>query len=161
MKALFFIALFVSFFTTPPDIAKVRENYTKALADEAITDALYTELSSITKTDNEVLVAYKGAVFTLMAKFGKGIGKKTEFFKEGVDLIEYAVSASPENIEIRMIRMSVQEHAPKFLKYHINIPEDKQFILDNYTSTSKVVKEYVKGFVMQSEGFSISEKELF
>ncbi|HAV54046.1 MAG TPA: hypothetical protein DCX41_03820, partial [Aequorivita sp.] len=82
--------------------------------------------------------------------------------KEGVALIESAVSADASNVEIRYIRLSVQENSPKFLGYHKNIEEDKEFILKNYGSISSAeLKETIKDFVMKSENFEQQEKIQF
>ena len=123
---------------------------------------LSNKLSPVTKNDTPVLVAYKGAVLTIKAKYVKGKNNKKELFKEGVELLEYAVKTSPNNIEIRTLRLSIQENTPKFLKYHKNIMIDRQFILDRFKDTSsKGEKMFVRSYVLQSEGFSASEKELF
>jgi len=162
MKGLLLIGLFISFFATPPELTKVRSDYVLAAGNKEITYKLYEELSTVTKNDNKVLLAYRGAVLTMMAKYAKKKNNKKEFFKEGAELIEYAVTAKPDNIEIRVIRMSIQENSPKFLKYNKNIPEDKEFILTNYKSTSsKTIRNFVKAYVLDSKGFNASEKEIF
>ena len=98
----------------------------------------------------------------MKAKFAKARSDKKEFFKEGISLIESAVKADGSNIEIRYIRMSVQENSPRFLGYHKNIDEDKEFILKNYkTISSTELKELVKDFVLKSENFSETEKAGF
>ena len=162
MKGLFLIGLFVAFFMTPPELSKVRADYVLAVGNKEITYKLNDELATVTKNDNKVLLAYRGAVLTMMAKYSKKKNSKKEFFKEGAELIEYAVTSKPDNIEIRVIRLSIQENSPKFLKYNKNIPEDKQFILNNYnTTSSKSVQKFVKVYVLESEGFNASEKEIF
>ncbi len=98
----------------------------------------------------------------MKAKFVKSKKEKKEYFKEGVSLLESAIKVEPSNIEIRYIRLSVQENSPKFLGYHKNIEEDKQFILKNYKSISSAeLKEFIKDFVMKSENFNKTEKAQF
>ena len=112
--------------------------------------------------DNTILVAYKGAVSALTAKYTKDNTERKELFKNGVLLLEFAVSQKPENIEIRCLRLSIQENSPKFLKYRSNIEEDKTFILNHYEKTkSKAVKEFVKSYILQSTGFNTEEKQRF
>ena len=87
---------------------------------------------------------------------------KKRFFKQGVALIESAVKAESSNIEIRYIRLGVQENSPKFLGYHKNIEEDKDFILKNFaTVSSKELREVIRDFVMKSNFFSEKEKLTF
>jgi hypothetical protein len=74
--------------------------------------------------------------------------------------LEFAVSQEPENIEIRCLRLGIQENSPKFLKYRSNIQEDKTFILNQYEKTnSKAVKEFVKSYILQSTGFNTEQKQ--
>ncbi|PHS67734.1 MAG: hypothetical protein COB12_02625 [Flavobacterium sp.] len=131
----------------------------KAVNDKEITFQLNEDLSEITKADNKVLVAYKGAVLTLMARFSKSTKEKKLFFKEGAKLIEFTISEKPTDIEIRVIRLGVQENSPKIVGYQKNKEEDKQFIIDHFKEvSSKELKTYIKGFIKQSKTFSEEEK---
>ncbi|QQX77879.1 MULTISPECIES: hypothetical protein [Aequorivita] len=159
MKYLFFIALCFTFAANSQDLKEIRLLYPQAVESAEITSKLDGMLTGVNASDKTVSKAYKGAVLTLKAKFSKKKSEKKDFFKEGVSLIEDAVKADPSNIEIRYIRMSVQENSPKFLGYHKNIEEDKMFISKNFaTINSKELKKIVKDFVMESENFS--EKEI-
>ena len=162
MKSFFFIAFFVSFLAQSQDLKMIRAQYPKAVESTEITTKLDGELASVTSSGKPVLIAYKGAVLTLKAKFSKSKSKKKEFFKQGVALIESAVKAESSNIEIRYIRLGVQENSPKFLGYHKNIEEDKDFILKNFaTVSSKELREVIRDFVMKSNFFSEKEKLTF
>lgn len=161
MKYVVFIVFFISIVSTAQDLNETRSEYPKAVQSAAITAKLDGELAKVTSSNKPVLLAYKGAVSTLKAKFAKSRSDKKDFFKDGVSLIESAVKAEPSNLEIRYIRMSVQENSPKFLGYHKNIEEDKEFILKNYASISSTeLKKLVKNFVMKSENFDEDEKNL-
>jgi len=160
MKYLFFILLFISFISNAQDVKEIRGQYPKAVENAETTSKLEGELAKVSSGSKTVLMAYKGAVSTLKAKFAKKKGEKKEFFKAGVSLIENAIKAEPSNIEIRYIRMSVQENSPKFLGYHKNIEEDKEFILKNYANvSSKELKKLIKDFIQKSESFNALEKE--
>ncbi len=161
MKGLLYI-IFITLFFSSPSLKKVRVDYVKAVNSKEITFQLNEDLSSVTSKSDKVLVAYKGAVLTLMAKFAQSTKDKKTYFKEGATLIEYAISKSPNNIEIRTLRLGVQENSPKIVGYRKNKEEDKQFILDHYNSTSsKEEKSFVKGFVLESKSFSEEEKSVF
>jgi hypothetical protein len=57
--------------------------------------------------------------------------------------------------------LGVQENSPKIVGYRKNKEEDKQFIIDHFNEvSSKELKTYIKGFVMQSKTFSEEEKSL-
>lgn len=162
MKYLLFIVFFISIAGTAQDWSGIRSSYPKAVQSSETINKLDGELKNVTSKNKPVLLAYKGAVLTLKAKFSKKKSDKKEFFKEGVSLIESALKTEPSNIEIRYIRMSVQENSPKFLGYHKNIEEDKEFILNNYASISSAdLRKIVKYFVIESENFSENEKANF
>lgn len=160
MKISFFIAFFVLMGALTPKLSQIRADYSNARGDAEKISKLHQELASVSKEDKKELVAYKGAVLTVMAKHTKSKKEKKEFFKEGAGLLEYAVAQAPNNIEIRTIRLSIQENAPKFLKYHGSIDEDKEFILKNYkTIAGAEIREFVRSYIQQSEAFSDAEKD--
>lgn len=159
MKFLF-ILFFTTLFLVAPDLTKIREDYINAVHSKENTEVLYNDLAEVVKSDEKILVAYKGAVTTLKAKFAKSTKDKKELFKDGATLLEYAVSEDSSNIEIRSIRLGVQENTPKVVNYRKNISEDKQYILDHFNEiTSSNLKSYIKGFVMHSKSFTDLEKE--
>ena len=159
-KILFLCFFFVFILANSQEIEQIRLQYPLAENSEEITSQLEEELSPVTSGNNPILLAYQGAVKTLKASFAKRVREKKEYFKEGVELIESALEADPDNIEIRYIRLTVQENSPKFLKYNDNITVDKEFILENYsTITSPSIKTVIQGFVAESKNFDEAEKQ--
>src|SRR5690606_4169 len=104
------------------------------------------------------LVAYKGAALTLKAKFAKAIPDKIGFVKEGAKLVESAVAAEPNNVEIRVVRLSVQENVPAIVGYKKNIGEDKNYILSHLKDVDGDLREYIRNFILQSKSFSKAQK---
>jgi hypothetical protein len=74
-------------------------------------------------------------------------------------LIEYAVASEPNNIEIRMIRLSVQENVPMIVNYRGKKKEDKKFLLDHYKEQTEAMKIYIGDFISQSKTFTQTEKQ--
>ena len=158
--SIFIFILLLGLFS--PSLTKVRTDYKKSFNSKEVTLQLNKYLAEVKKTDKKLLVAYKGAVLILMAKYSKVIKEKKTFFKEGATLLNFAIFEEPANVEMRCIRLSIQENAPKLLKYRANKTEDKQFIKDGYdTIKSTTIKIYVRGFIMQSKSFSDEEKKEF
>ena len=159
MKLFVFIVFCIFSVISPPELSQLRKDYIAASGDKNLIDILAKSLTDVTTNDKPEFIAYKGALLAMQSKYAKGKERK-ELFKKGASLLEAAVVANPNNIEIRVIRLSIQENVPKLLKYNANISEDKEFILKNYRQTpSKGLKSFVKGYVLQSEGFTVSEKE--
>lgn len=162
MRLLLIFFLFTASFCTSQELKDLRVSYPKANTDVTVINSLYNQLSDVSKNDNKTIVAYKGAVATLKAKYAKGFKNKKTFFKEGAELLEYAISENPKNLEIRCLRLGVQENSPKIVGYKSNIEEDKQFLIDHYSaSTSADVRKFVKGYVLLSKAFTEDEKQLF
>lgn len=158
MKLFFSLVLLLNFFSNP-ELSEIRKFYLSAVNSESLSKELSSKLACITNDDNKTLVAYKGASIILLSKFAKKVADKTKAFKEGAKLVEFAVTNEPNSIEIRLIRLSIQENVPKIVKYNKNIKEDKDFILLHYKEQSATLKEYVKKFIMQSKSFSAIEKQ--
>ncbi len=140
------------------DLSSVREEYYAASKTKQSALEFYNLMADYSK-DNKTLLAYKGAAIALKSKFTFEKIKKKKLFIEAVTLIENSVKADPNNAEIRLVRLSIQENTPKFLKYKANIEEDKKIILTSYDKQSKELKEYIKIYIGQSTVFTDSEKQ--
>ena len=154
-----FISCLFLLFLGKSDIAEVRKLYTDAAKSEANANAFSDKVSDVQEDDaNKVLVAYKGCALTLKSKFSGVLGDKISFMKQGAKLIDAAAAAEPNNIEIRMIRLSVQESVPRIVNYRANKKEDKAVILKNYKEAGEL-KEYIRKFINQSKSFTAAEKK--
>lgn len=144
------------------DVAEVRLKYSQALTDPLVTEELYLDFTTLSEKNKGILLGYKGAVLTLKAKHSTILKEKRAFFKEGVALLESAIEANPNNLELRFIRISIQENAPKIVKYRSNIEEDKLLILRDYKNEKvTAVKQLIKDYVGTSSLFTPEEKQLF
>lgn len=123
------IGLFIGQLAWAQPSAELRLSYRDATKSAEQTNAFYKQVENIQKDGNAVMVAYKGAGITLLARQLR-LTERAGRVREGVAWIEHAIERDPKNVEIRLIRLSVQEHLPKFLKYNQHIDEDKQFIRD-------------------------------
>lgn len=156
-----FIFFFSLLLVSNLDVAEVRALYRKAVESEAEATALYAKLQDVNDNDDKVLVGYKGALTAITAKYEKEVKTKKERFKTGVSLIEYAVSQEPENVELRFIRLSIQQNSPKFLKYKKNISEDKALIFDNLENLENAkLKAHIEDYILYSKNFSEQEKNV-
>ena len=140
------------------ELPNVREHYVEASSNVIKAEAFYALVANYNKED-KVLWAYKGAAITLKAKFAKTIKEKKNLFVEGVKLVENAVKSEPNNVEIRLVRLSIQENAPRILNYKKNIDEDKKLLLSNLGEQSQSLKEYIKNYIRQSGVFTDKEKK--
>lgn len=126
--ALIIIILFSTSSVFSIDLEYVRKNYEKAPKNETLCEQLIKDLSS---SQHGVNLAYLGAFQTMWANHTINPYTKLETFNKGKKNIEKAVKSSPQNLEIRFIRLSIQKNSPSFLGYNKNIEEDKTFIKNN------------------------------
>jgi len=161
MIKIIFHIVFISFFLWNPSVSELREMYVKAADSKEISEQFSEKLKNIKKTDKAVLVAYKAAALTIKAKHTKKVANKKEYFKEGAALLEYIIAKNPKHIELRVIRLSIQENSPKVLKYRANKSEDAAYIYKHLKAVSSQAKKtYIKAFVLQSKSFSTEEKNV-
>ena len=158
MKLLLTLLLWVNF-TGTPDLAAIRKMYTSVTKSESNAKEFSEKLSTVSNDDAKILVAYKAASILLDSKFEKKLKDKMDRFKEGANLLESTIKSEPNNIEIRMIRLSIQENVPGITGYKKNIKEDKNYITAHYAEQNAVLKDYLKDFVLQSKSFSEKEKQ--
>lgn len=142
------------------DLSTVRSNFEKAESSKESTKTLYNSLKDYSKSD-PVLLAYKGAAYGLQARYIADRKEKKNLFVAGAKDLEAAVKSAPNNVEIRLIRLIIQENTPKVLKYKENINEDKQMILTNFEVQTKVVKDAIRRYASsRSKVFTANDLKL-
>ena len=157
--SIFILSLFVTVINF--DIDEIRALYKQTDGSKEHTIVLFNKLQSVSEKDGNVLMAYKGASIAMKGRFEKGAKQKSTIFKKGITLVESALAKDSENIEIRFIRLSIQQNSPKILKYKKNIDEDKDFILSNYRAIkSYALKNYIREYIFNSSHFTVEEKRI-
>lgn len=154
----FFISLFTIFLIVLSGYSQIQQQaYYDALAsdDIAIMNEMIKKLNDAEKTDT--YQAYKGALVCKKASLLKTPKQKLDVFKKGVELLEEMIEKWPENIEYRFLRLSVQEHAPKFLKYNKEVQMDKSFIRENFSKADKKLKAIILDYSKDSEALNYDE----
>lgn len=140
------IALLCSFYylLTGIDLNYLRANYYKSVSDKSLCQNMITDLEN-DKDKSAVQLAYLGGLQTIWANHVFSPISKLSTFNEGKKNIELAVSKDPNNIEIRFVRLSVQEKIPSFLGYKSNIKEDTEMIKNNLSQVkSKQLLENIE-----------------
>lgn len=150
---LSFITAFIFFFQT--NMEAVRNSYAKANLSNANTEAFINLAEEQSGTD-AVTNGYKAAASIMRAKIVKKDRKA--LVKTGATALEGIIRGNPNNIELRLIRLSVQENIPKIVGYRSSIKDDKTFLINNYSKQNATLKSYVKKFVMQSKSFTEAER---
>ena len=128
-----------------------KQAFYKALSsgDEAVIDKELAVLEKAKATSR--VNAYKGALTMKKAGFEKGVKSKVKIFKEGGALLEEEIKSNPANAEYRFLRLTVQENAPKILKYNKQLDEDKQVIISGFSKLDGDLKTVVTNYAKDSK----------
>lgn len=110
------------------DMASIRELYTLAIYSKEATTQLLDELENTT-LEEPLKYAYKGATYALLAQFQGNPYSKLESVKTGSSLLDDAVIAAPNNMEVRYLRYSIESNIPSFLPYRKHIAQDESRIV--------------------------------
>jgi hypothetical protein len=156
MRITVALALFFALqsFVTSIPIEEVRTHFEKGSESIVYAEKLKT-LTSNQKTP--LFKAYHGMSYALIAKHSNGPFKKLELVKKGMEHINSAVKAEPQNIEIRFLRFSIESKAPSFLGISEHLEEDKKFLVNELRNTHSYHK-VIFDFLMSSTLLSESEK---
>lgn len=107
---------------------RIRSLFTKVHYSEEYNSELW-ELTKSTNIDNPTVYAYKCLYYIMQAKYVFWVHKKMQNFKTGRSKLDQAIKKYPGNADLRLVRYAVQKNAPKFLKYHENIDEDRAMLV--------------------------------
>lgn len=147
------ITAFIFFFQS--DLEALRNSYAKANQSNANTEA-FINLAEKQSGSDAVTSGYKAAAQIMEAKITKN--NRKALVKSGATSLESIIKNNPNNIELRLIRLSVQENIPKIVGYRGSIKDDKAFLINNYSKQNTALKSYVKKFAMQSKSFTDTER---
>ncbi|MEX1192672.1 MAG: hypothetical protein WEA99_11925 [Brumimicrobium sp.] len=156
MKSLL-ILLFVFASVSQKELNEIRLSFKEASSNETSATNFYNMVQSI--DDNSPLVlAYDGAGEVIYSKFLDSKADKLSHFKTGTSRLEEAIEIDSDDIEIRFIRLVIQEQTPGFLGYNDNIDDDVSFIMDNFVRSSENVKTMILDYIDSSDNFTPEQK---
>lgn len=136
---------------------QIRESFEHADESAELAEVFYKQASALSSSD--LSNAYLGSALITKAKYEKGIKNKKALIVKGADLLDNAVKNKPKDLEIRLIRLIIQENVPGIVKYKMFIQEDKKVIIENYSSQSADIKKWISGYVKQSKAFTTEERK--
>lgn len=147
MKAILFALLFVVVGIKNTHAGSLIQDFDKAsyykILKSGSAKEIDNELSKIdasTLTDKE---AFKGALLMKKAGLVDVPKKKLDYFKAGRIKLETVLREDSTNAEYRFLRLIIQEHAPKVVKYSSQLQQDAAFIKKNYKTLSPDIQKIV------------------
>lgn len=95
-------------------------------------------LKEITQTQStipsEIKRAYYAAAHMASAQYKLNIITKINIFNEGKEWLESIIKSDTTSIELRYIRLAIQENTPSVLGYNKSILLDKRFLITRLSS---------------------------
>lgn len=137
-------------------LKELRQGLQSAFKDETACNALYEKVKDL-KNPEPLVKGYVGAVYIARSRH-VAIVDKMSAFKKGKSILEEAIQALPNNLELLFLRLTIQLNLPRFLGYKDNIAEDKKFVLDHFKSAEPPLKERITNFVKTSGHFTAGEQ---
>ncbi len=94
--------------------------------------------------------AYEGTLLMKKAGMVAKPVEKLRWFKAGRIKLEEAIIKDSLNSEYRFLRLLIQEHAPKIVKYRSSLADDSKNIESNFTSLSSLLQQVIKEYSKRS-----------
>jgi len=133
--------------TSSPHFDKEKLYSVLARNDMDAINALLTELQSSAIPEKN---AYEGALLMKKAGLAGKAKEKLNLFKSGRAKLEAAIKTEEANVEYHFLRLIIQEHAPKVVKYKSDLKNDAQLIRNSFKKLSPVVQQAIKDYSKNS-----------
>ena len=146
------------------DLSAMRKEFYASVNDKEVAERFCKRLQGQYRS-SPLLLAYYGSVQAVMAKHSWNPYRKLSFVKNGLRDLGAAVEKSPQSLEIRFLRFSIEHYLPSFLGLSNHLEEDSKKILtlieknDFGTADYELVKNMV-GFLRKTSRFTAKELEI-
>jgi hypothetical protein len=127
-----------------------KNDYYSVMASQNI-DAINNELE-IVKTSTIVNKnAYEGTLLMTKAGLVKKISEKISLFKSGRQKLESCIKLDTQNVELRFLRLMVQENSPPIVNYKGDLEKDKIFIDKLFKTAPQDIQQYILDYSKRSK----------
>ena len=118
-------------------------------------EVINTQLEIVKAASISEKTAYEG--FLLMKKAGivKSAKEKLSLFKAGRTKLEASIKKENKNSEFNFLRLIIQEHAPKIVKYDDNIQGDVIIVRSNYKSLPQIIQQAIIDYSKNSKALKL------
>lgn len=155
-KIIFYLFLILSgsLLSAIPAVDK-KDIYSALSSDkEEIINSQLSLLKSATIPEKD---AYEGALLMKKAGVINGTPKeKLALFKKGRAKLEASIAKDSNNVEYRFLRLIIQEHAPKILKYKSDIDDDAKVVSSNFKNFPDFLQKFVLDYSKTSKTLKLS-----
>jgi len=114
-------------------------------------EIINNEIDVIKGTQEKEKEGYEGALLMKKAELVKSLKERLSFFKQGRIKLETNLLADNNNTELHFLRLAIEEHAPKIVKYYFDIEKDKSIVINNFKNLSPVVQNAILDYCENSQ----------
>lgn len=162
MNVMKMFVLCVAMLVSLTKLSNAQQKFEKAgfysVMDNGDLKAIENEIETVKASSSPNKEGYEGAL--LMRKADKLTlpSQRLKYFKQGRIKLETALLSDADNTEYHFLRLAIEEHAPKIVKYHNDIEKDKAIVIKNYKSQPETVRNAIldyskKSKVLRAEDF--------
>ena len=155
MNVMKMFVLCVAMLVSLTKLSHAQQKFEKAafysVMDSGDLKAVENEIEIVKASTSPNKEGYEGAL--LMRKAGKmpTAKQRLKYFKEGRIKLETALLSDADNTEYHFLRLAIEEHAPKIVKYHNDIEKDKAVVIKNYKSLPETVRNAILDYSKKSK----------
>jgi len=166
---ILFIILFSPLYGYDAEIKYIREQFYLAVEDEdalnRLEEFIVRKYSPDISVYPPVILAYRGGVEALKAKYVFSPFSKFSYVIESLDILDTAVKNMPGSLEVRFIRFSILDNIPFFLGYGEERESDKKVIIsellrNDFSSIDKETQGGLIDYLLESSSLTDDEKYL-
>lgn len=162
MKRFLTIMLFFYCMASPAQelpMEEIRALYVRAAVEKKACEKLIDRLDSVKVETNPLLFGYRGSATMMMAEHKGNPFTKLSYFNKGKNMLNEAIEADKDNMELRFLRFAAQTNAPAMLGYRGQTEEDKKRILEALPRLNDAsLKKLIVKFMAKSDFVDEQEK---
>ncbi len=139
----------INYAANDPSVSSIRLKFHKSTSSEGICKDLIKQLEPYNEKNNPLLLGYRAGATMLMAKHSLNPFSKLSYFKKGKTMLEKAIQAENNNVELRFLRYTIQTNVPSFLGYSGQLDKDRTFLKQSVSGVKdaelkKIITSYLK-----------------
>ena len=161
MIRLLLVLVFMPVLLSAADLPQIRKEYYAALNDGKAAEKFYDKLRK-NNSQEPIMMAYLGIAQAVRARHAINPYNKLSFLKAGMKSLNAAALKSPDDLEIRFLRFTLEHHIPSFLGYSEHLEADKKKILElskkrRFGAMDKALLMNLLGFMKETKRCSSQE----
>jgi len=128
-----------------------------AVMDSGNLNAVEKEIDVVNNSSSTEKEGFAGALLMRKADLQKLPAQRLKSFKAGRIKFDTAIAADADNVEFHFLRLAIQEHAPKIVKYNKDIEADKKIVTKGYKNLAPAVQHAIMDYTKKSKVLAASD----